>query len=199
MARTASSANASPKSIRKISSRLDTPSRSAPPKKIAKVATPAKTELISDELNPRVLLSKTLDHLSQFKFDKTPGKAGKTTAGKSTTSSAPKSKFLSMVTACIFKLQSRNGSSRAVILNQIKLDYPTAIGGNEANINLNLKLALKKGLAEGVLRMAKEFGKGSGSFKLTKKELKNHKVKTTKNSNEVKKVENDNTVENEIM
>eukprot|EP00092_Neocalanus_flemingeri_P024371 GFUD01026427.1.p1 GENE.GFUD01026427.1~~GFUD01026427.1.p1 ORF type:complete len:200 (-),score=39.63 GFUD01026427.1:128-727(-) len=199
MARTASSANVSPKSIRKISSRFDTPSRSAPPKKIAKVATPAKTELISDELNPKVLLSKTLDHLSHFKFDKTPGKAGKTTAGKSTTSSAPKSKFLSMVTACIFKLQSRNGSSRAVILNQIKLDYPTAIGGNEANINLNLKLALKKGLAEGVLRMAKEFGKGSGSFKLTKKELKNHKVKTSKNSNEVKKVENDNTVENEIM
>ena len=71
-----------------------------------------------------------------------------------------------MVSACIFKLKDRNGSSRAAILNQLKLDYSKEIGSNEANIHTNLKIALKKGLAEGVLRMAKESGKGSGSFKL---------------------------------
>ena len=202
MARTVSSANESPrnpKSIRKISSRTNTPSRlSAPPKKVAKIATPAKPKLsVAHQLNPNVLLSKTLDLLDPISYDKIQAKAGKT-PGKPPTTSGPKSKFLSMVVACILKLQNRNGSSRAVILNQLKLDYPIAIGGNEANINLNLKLALKKGLAEGVLKMAKESGKGSGSFKLTAKELKNHKIQMSKNRIEVKKVENGDTVENDM-
>ena len=201
MARTVSSAYESPrnpKSIRKISSRTNTPSRlSVPPKKIAKIATPAKRKLSVDhQLNPKVILSKILDLSDYISSDKIPAKSGKT-PGKTPTT-GPKSKFLAMVIDCILKLQNRNGSSRAVILNQLKLDYPAAIGANEANINLNLKLALKKGLDEGVLKMAKESGKGSGSFKLTVKELKNHKVRTSKNHNEVKSVENDNTVENEV-
>ena len=189
MARTVSSVHASPKSVRRIS-RSSTPSRlSAPPKKIAKCATPGKL----DRLNPQVLLSKTMELPDDIKYNETSTKSLKTPAKPT----GPRAKFLSMVTSCIFKLQDRNGSSRAAILNQLKLDYRTDIGSNEANINMNLKLALKKGLDEGVLKMAKESGKGSGSFKLTPKEIKKHKVQvpTSKNSNEVEKVEKDNTLD----
>ena len=188
MARTASSNKVSPKSIRRIP-RSSTPSRlSAPPKKVAKVATPAKSSAKLDHMNPRVLLSKTLDIPFDVKYRNSPAKEAKTPAK----SFGPKAKFLYKVTACIFKLKDRNGSSRAVILNQLKLDFPTDIGSNEATINLNLKIALKKGLEEGVLKMAKETGKGSGSFKLTPQELKKLKVEKTKNSIDVKKVENEN-------
>ena len=201
MARTAASVNVSPKSVRRIStSRSSTPSRSAPPKKVAKMATPIKPILISDQLNPRVLLSKSFELPTGVKLDQIPvNKVGKS-APKS---SGPKSKFLSMVSACIFKLKDRNGSSRAAILNQLKLDYSKEIGSNEANIHTNLKIALKKGLTEGVLRMAKESGKGSGSFKLGEHELKRLKAMMNKNShsddakngNEEKKITNDNTIE----
>ena len=189
MARTASSTKVSPKSIRRIP-RSSTPSRlSAPPKKVAKVATPVKSSAKLDHLNPRVLISKTLDIPIDVKFRNSPAKEAKTPAK----SFGPKAKFLYKVTACIFKHKDRNGSSRAVILNQLKLDFPTDIGSNEASINL--KMALKKGLEEGVLKMAKETGKGSGSFKLTPQELKKHKVEKTKNIIDEKKVENDITME----
>ena len=191
MARTASSTNVSPKSMRRLP-RSSTPSRlSAPPKKVAKIATPSKSSVKLDFLNPRILLSKTLDLPSDLRLRKSPVKGLKTTAKPF----GPKAKFLSKVAACIYQLKDRNGSSRSAILNQLKLDYPTDIGNNEATINMNLKMALKKGLEEGVLKIAKESGKGSGSFKLTPQELKKHKAETIKNSNEVKKVENDNTLE----
>ncbi len=80
---------------------------------------------------------------------------------------------LSLISKCIFKPKSRTGSSRAVILNQSKLDHTKAIGigVNEANIKLNLKLTLKFGLDSGLLRMAKDSKRGSGSFKLTDEEI----------------------------
>ena len=203
MARTAASVNVSPKSMRRVStSRSSTPSRSAPPKKVAKMATPIKPIIISDRLNPRVLLSKSLEIPSGVKVNEIPVNKVRKSAPKS---SGPKSKFLSMVSGCIFKLKDRNGSSRAAILNQLKLDYSAEIGSNEANIHTNLKMALKKGLAEGVLKMAKETGKGSGSFKLGEHELKRLKAKAgisktgssndAKNGNEEKKIMNDNTLE----
>jgi len=71
-----------------------------------------------------------------------------------------------------------------VIGNQLKLEFASSIGYNEAEINLNIKLALKKGLEDGVFRMAKVAGKGSGSYKLTETELRKFKKKlTTSNSN----------------
>ena len=207
MARTLSSVQDSPKSIKRISSRISTPSRlSAPPKKIAKIATPSKSKMEADQLNPRVLLSKTLEFADPNKSVNLPAKEGNA-ARKAPASSGPKATFLSKVVACIVKLQNRNGSSRASIMNQMNLDFPSLI--NEATLNVNLKLALKKGIDTEVLKMAKETGKGSGSFKLTKKELKNHKTETlkingtkkdaSKNSNDIKKVENDNTVEKEFV
>merc|ERR1719221_228347 len=78
-----------------------------------------------------------------------------------------RAKYMKMIAECIFSLQQKKGSSRPVIANQLKLQFAKSIGYNEAEINLHIKLALKKGLEEGVFKMAKEAGKGSGSYKLT--------------------------------
>jgi len=135
---------------------------SLPPKKRAKVA----KKLKALEANNSQVQSPAPHSTSAAK---------KTTEAKKKTSKNPggvKAKYLSLISECILKLKSRTGSSRSAILNQLKLDHTKAIGVNEANINLNLKLALKYGLDTGVLRMAKDSGKGSGSFKLTEDEVK---------------------------
>ena len=93
-----------------------------------------------------------------------------------------KAKYLSMVVESIFKLKSSSGSSYPVILNQLKLDFAKVVGVNENQIRTNLKLALKFGLDMGVLKMAKESGKGSGSYKLTDMELKKLKKSNGKSS-----------------
>jgi len=84
---------------------------------------------------------------------------------------------MKMIAECIFSLQQKKGSSRPVIANQLKLQFAKSIGYNEAEINLHIKLALKKGLEEGVFKMAKVAGKGSGSYKLTESEVKRLKKK----------------------
>ena len=91
-----------------------------------------------------------------------------------------KAKYVNMIAECIFSLQQKNGSSRPVIANQLKLQFAKSIGYNEGEINLNIKLALKKGLEEGVFKMAKVAGKGSGSYKLTESEVKKLKKKLQK-------------------
>ena len=142
-----------------------------PPKKRAKVAKKLKVQEKVTNLNSQV---------------QSPGPAAKTTEVKKKTSKNPggvKAKYLSLISECIVKLKSRSGSSRAAILNQLKLDHSKAIGVNEANINLNLKLALKFGLDTGVLRMAKDTGKGSGSFKLTDEEIKRRRASRKESSN----------------
>ena len=88
-----------------------------------------------------------------------------------------KAKYVKMIAECIFSLQHKNGSSRPAITNQLKLQFAKSIGYNEAEINLHIKLALKKGLEEGVFKMAKVAGKGSGSYKLTETEVKKLKKK----------------------
>ena len=142
-----------------------------PPKKRARVAKKLKVQEKATNLNSQV---------------QSPAPAKKTTEAKKKTSKNPggvKAKYLSLISECIVKLKSRTGSSRAAILNQLKLDHSKAIGVNEANINLNLKLALKFGLDTGVLRMAKDSGKGSGSFKLTDEEIKRRRASVKKSSN----------------
>ena len=91
-----------------------------------------------------------------------------------------KTKYVNMIAECIFSLQQKNGSSRPVIANQLKLQFAKSIGYKEAEINLNIKLALKKGLEEGVFKMAKVAGKGSGSYKLTDSEVRKLKKKLQK-------------------
>ena len=89
-------------------------------------------------------------------------------------------KYVNMIVECMFSLQQKNGFSRPVIANQLKLQFAKSIGYNEAEINLNLKVALKKGLEEGVFEMAKVSGKGSGSYKLIESEVKKLKKKLEK-------------------
>ena len=91
-----------------------------------------------------------------------------------------KAKYVNMIAEVIFSLKQKSGSSRPVIANQLKLQFAKSVGYNEAEINLNIKLALKKGLEEGVFKMAKETGKGSGSYKLTESEVKKLKKKLQK-------------------
>merc|ERR1711874_688271 len=91
-----------------------------------------------------------------------------------------KTKYVNMIAESIFSLQQKNGSSRPVIANQLKLQFAKSVGYNEAEINLNIKLALKKGLEEGVFKMAKVAGKGSGSYKLTESEVRKLKKKLQK-------------------
>ena len=141
-----------------------------PPKKRAKVAKKLEVQEKATNLNSQV---------------QSPIPAKKTTEAKKKTSKNPggvKAKYLSLISECIVKLKSRSGSSRAAVLNQLKLDHSKAIGVNEANINLNLKLALKFGLDSGVLRMAKDSGKGSGSFKLTEEEIKRRRASVKKST-----------------
>ena len=150
-----------------------------PPKKRAKVAKKLKAQEAMVQNNSQV-------HSPAATALFSASTAKKTTDSKKKTSKNPggvKAKYLSLISECIFKLKSRTGSSRAAILNQLKLDHTKAIGVNEAYINLNLKLALKFGLDTGVLRMATESGKGSGSFKLTEEEIKRRRAINKKSSN----------------
>ena len=187
MARTAATPSnndrKNPKDIRRIGESRSQSSLSVPPKKLAKLSTPKQSKRnrssVGEDLNPRVLLSRTLE-FSGLHVDEIRPSVVKITPKKSQVKKmkGSKEKFLTLVTTCIWKLKDRNGSSRAAILNQLKLDFAKQIGSNEANINLNLKLALKKGLEDGILKMAKKSGKGSGSYKLTPKELKKLNMKT---------------------
>jgi len=162
------------------SSKLSVRARSLPPKKIARVAKklPKKEQIDFESFQSnrgerKLSFADGNSSDVEFRSNKVK-KSSKETGGI-------KSKYLSMIMESIYKLQSKNGSSRTVILNQLKLDYSDVIGSNEANINLNLKLALKMGLDTEVLKMARESGKGSGSFKLTKEAIKTVKQKMTSN------------------
>ena len=106
---------------------------------------------------------------------------------KEKSSTGVKAKYLTMISDCILKLESASGSSRAAILNQLKLDYSKEIGVNEKMIGVNLSLALKHGLKTGVLKMAKKSGKGSGSFKLTSEEIERKKQGTSQEGNKSNK------------
>jgi len=177
-----SSKNASSSAVSSpASTKLSVRARSLPPKKIARVAKklPKKEQIDfeSFQSNRGERRVSAVDGNSsdiEFRSSNKVKKSTKETGGI-------KSKYLTMIMESIYKLQSKNGSSRTVILNQLKLDYSDVIGSNEANINLNLKLALKLGLDTEVLKMARESGKGSGSFKLTKEAIKTVKQKITSN------------------
>ena len=70
-----------------------------------------------------------------------------------------------MVGAAIKALKDRTGSSRQAILKYILANYKV----DATKAGVPLRLALKKGVVAGTLKMAKAEGKGAGCFKLGEK------------------------------
>merc|ERR1711990_362202 len=74
--------------------------------------------------------------------------------------------YLAMITAAIPALKERTGSSRQAILKYIVANYKV----DAAKAAVATRLALKAGVAKGVIKNAKETGKGAGKFKVVKTE-----------------------------
>merc|ERR1719482_1350532 len=72
-----------------------------------------------------------------------------------------------MVATTIEAIASRGGCSRQAILKKIKEDFD--VGDNERRVAINVNMTLKKGVESGKLKMAREKGKGAGSYKLGEK------------------------------
>merc|ERR1711893_490084 len=74
-------------------------------------------------------------------------------------------KYSVMIAAAIKALKDRSGSSRQAILKYICANYKV----DAAKAAVHLRMALKRGVAAGTLKMARPTGKGAGSFKLGEK------------------------------
>merc|ERR1711964_18269 len=77
-------------------------------------------------------------------------------------------KYSVMIAAAIGALKDRTGSSRQAILKYICANYKV----DAKKAATQLRLSLKRGVAAGSLKMAKEKGKGAGCYKLPDKEKK---------------------------
>merc|ERR1711979_45314 len=86
--------------------------------------------------------------------------------------SAAHPKYSVMIAAAITSLKDRTGSSRQAILKYICANYKV----DAAKAAVQIRLALKRGVAKGALKMARASGKGAGSYKVVKAE-KPKKVK----------------------
>merc|ERR1711874_364988 len=84
-------------------------------------------------------------------------------------------KYSVMIAAAITTLKDRTGSSRQAILKYICSNYKV----DAAKAAVQVRLALKRGVAKGALKMARASGKGAGSYKVVKVE-KPKKVKKAK-------------------
>merc|ERR1711981_472985 len=84
-------------------------------------------------------------------------------------------KYSVMIAAAITTLKDRTGSSRQAILKYICANYKV----DAAEAAVQVRLALKRGVAKGALKMARASGKGAGSYKAVKVE-KPKKVKKAK-------------------
>ena len=97
-------------------------------------------------------------------------------------------KYSVMIAAAITALKDRSGSSRQAILKYICANYKV----DAAKAAVQIRLALKRGVAKGALKMARESGKGAGSYKLVKvvkpKKEKKAKKPKAKKPKKVKKV-----------
>eukprot|EP00092_Neocalanus_flemingeri_P025127 GFUD01027245.1.p1 GENE.GFUD01027245.1~~GFUD01027245.1.p1 ORF type:complete len:250 (-),score=74.47 GFUD01027245.1:82-831(-) len=81
---------------------------------------------------------------------------------KKNSSSNPR--YIEMIVGSIKHLASRTGSSRQAILAHMKTKY--SLVEDEVRVVLNMKLALRRGLETGDLKMARKTGKGSGCFRI---------------------------------
>merc|ERR1711951_19904 len=84
-------------------------------------------------------------------------------------------KYSVMIAAAITALKSRTGSSRQAIIKYIIANYKV----DAAKAPAQIRMALKRGVAKGGLKLAKESGKGAGCYKVVKVE-KPKKVKKAK-------------------
>ena len=93
-------------------------------------------------------------------------------------------KYSVMIAAAITTLKDRTGSSRQAILKYICANYKV----DAVKAVVHVRMALKRGVAKGALKMARASGKGAGSFKVVKveKPKKVNKFKKPK-ANKVKK------------
>merc|ERR1712054_471251 len=99
-------------------------------------------------------------------------------------------KYSVMIAAAITALKDRTGSSRQAILKYICANYKV----DAAKAAVQIRLALKRGVAKGALKMARASGKGAGSYKLVKvekpkkaKKAKKPKAKKPKAAKKAKK------------
>merc|ERR1712107_617393 len=88
-------------------------------------------------------------------------------AKKATKPKAPAAhpKYSVMIAAAITALKDRSGSSRQAILKYICANYKV----DAAKAAVHLRMALKRGVAAGSLKMARASGKGAGSYSLGEK------------------------------
>merc|ERR1712212_361409 len=90
-------------------------------------------------------------------------------------------KYSVMIAAAITSLKDRTGSSRQAILKYICANYKV----DAAKAAVQVRLALKRGVAKGALKMARASGKGAGSYKVVK--VKKPKKPKAKKPKKVKK------------
>ncbi|XP_040564828.1 putative histone H1.6 [Lepeophtheirus salmonis] len=89
-------------------------------------------------------------------------------------------KYVDMVVAAIHGLKEQKGSSKHAILKYIMANYK--VGDNDKHINAHVKIALKSGSSDGVLKQVRGNG-AAGSFRVTDK-----KKNTSKSSPKKAKV-----------
>merc|ERR1712228_1002857 len=94
-------------------------------------------------------------------------------------------KYSVMIAAAITSLKDRTGSSRQAILKYICANYKV----DAAKAAVQVRMALKRGVAKGALKMARASGKGAGCYKVVKvekpkaaKKPKKPKAKKPKNA-----------------
>merc|ERR1711973_86155 len=85
-------------------------------------------------------------------------------------------KYSVMIAAAISALKDRSGSSRQAILKYICANYKV----DAAKAAVHLRMALKRGVAAGSLKMARASGKGAGSYRLGEKAKAAKKPKAKK-------------------
>merc|ERR1719251_676221 len=78
-----------------------------------------------------------------------------------------------MIAAAVTSLKDRTGSSRQAILKYICANYKV----DAAKAAVQVRLALKRGVAKGALKMARASGKGAGCYKVVKAEKPKKVVK----------------------
>ena len=111
-------------------------------------------------------------------------------AKKATKPKAPAAhpKYSEMIASAITALKDRTGSSRQAILKYICANYKV----DAAKAAVQLRMALKRGVEKGALKMARASGKGAGSYKVVKvekpKKAKKPKKPKAKKPKKAKKV-----------
>ena len=98
------------------------------------------------------------------------------TVKKSAKAPAAHPKYSEMIASAITTLKDRTGSSRQAILKNIFASYEV----DATKAVVQVRLALKRGVANGSFKMARESGKGAGSYKLVKVEKAKKEKKATK-------------------